>query len=76
VASSGSTNASDRLPIDHAASTMPATMQPMPASQRGWCSRSVISRSDKNREAGSRCADCCCSTNPVPTSSAASSVSP
>ena len=76
VVSSGSTNASDRLPIDHAARIMPVTMQPMPASQRGWCSRSVISRSDRNREAGSRWADCCCSTNPVPISSAARSVSP
>jgi len=76
VVSNGSTNASDRLPIDHAASTWPAIMQPMPASQRGSRSRSAISRSDKNREAGSRCADCCCSTNPVPISSAANSVSP
>ena len=76
VVSSGSTNASDRLPIDHAARTWPAIMQPMPASQRGSRSRSVISRSDRNREAGSRCAECCCSTNPVPISSAAISVSP
>jgi hypothetical protein len=76
VVSSGSTNASDRLPIDQAARICPATIEAMPASQRGSRSRSVISRSDKNREAGSRCADCCCSTNPVPISSAASSVSP
>jgi len=36
VVSSGSTNASDRLPIDHAARTCPPTMTAMPASQRGW----------------------------------------
>ena len=76
VVSSGSTNASDRLPIDQAARIWPPIMQPIPASQRGWRSRSVISRSDRNRDAGSRCAACCCSTKPVPISSAASSVSP
>ena len=76
VVSSGSTNASDRFPIDQAARTWPQIMQPMPASQRGCLSRSVISRRDRNREAGSRCAAFCCSTKPVPISSAASSVSP
>ncbi len=76
VVSSGSTKASDRFPIDQAASTWPATMQPIPASQRGCRSRSVISRSDRKFESGSPCAAFCCSTNPVPISSAASSVSP
>lgn len=75
VVSSGSTNDSDRCPIDQADSTWPPTMQAMPASQRGWRSRSVSSRTDRNREAGSRWALCCCSTKPVPISSAASSVS-
>jgi hypothetical protein len=76
VVSSGSTNASERFPIDQAASTWPPTMQAMPPSQRGSRSRSVISRSDRNREAGSRWAAFCCSTKPVPISSAARSVSP
>jgi hypothetical protein len=76
VVSSGSTNARDRCPIDQAASTWPAIMHPMPVSQRGWRSRSVISRSERNLESGSSCAAFCCSTNPVPISSAASSVSP
>jgi hypothetical protein len=76
VVSSGSTNASDRFPIDQAARTWPPIMQAIPASQRRWRSRSVSSRSDKNSEEGCCCAVCCCSTNPVPISSAASSVSP
>jgi len=59
VVSSGSTNASDRFPIDQAARIWPPIMQPMPVSQRGWRSRSVISRSDRKRESGSRCAACC-----------------
>jgi len=59
VVSSGSTNASDRCPIDQAASTWPPIMQPMPASQRGCRSRSAISRSERNFESGSRCAACC-----------------
>ena len=59
VVSSGSTNASDRWPIDHAAITWPAIMHPMPASQRGVRSRSVIRRRLRNRESGSRSAACC-----------------
>jgi hypothetical protein len=54
VVSSGSTNDNERWPIDHAASTMPATMHAMPASQRGLRARSVISRKLRKREAGSR----------------------
>jgi hypothetical protein len=76
VVSSGSTKASDRLPIDQAASTCPATMLAMPASHRGVCSRSMIRRNDRNRDAGSACAAFCCRTNPRPISSAANSVSP
>jgi hypothetical protein len=75
VVSSGSTNPSDRLPIDQAARTCPPIMHPIPVSQRGWRNRSVSSRNDRNREAGSACAAFCCSTKPVPISSAASSVS-
>ena len=76
VASKGSTNASDRCPIDQAASIWPAIMHPIPASHRGVRSRLVISFSRRNRESGSRCAAYCCRTNPVPISSAASRVSP
>ena len=76
MVSSGSTNASDRCPIDQAASIWPPIMHPIPASQRGVRSRSVISFNRRKRESGSRCAACCCRTNPVPISSAASSVSP
>jgi len=54
VVSSGSTNDKDRWPIDHAASTMPATMHAMPTSQRGVRTRSAISRRLRKREAGSR----------------------
>ncbi len=43
VVSSGSTVDSDRLPIDQAARTWPPIMHPMPTSQRGWRSRSVMS---------------------------------
>ena len=53
VVSSGSTKASGRFPIDQAASACPATMQPMPSSQRGLWNRSRISRSDRKRESGS-----------------------
>src|SRR5580692_1557229 len=52
VVSSGSTNASGRLPIDHAARIWPATMQPMPSSQRGLWNRSRLSRNDRKREPG------------------------
>ena len=76
VVSKGSTNASDRCPIDQAASTWPPIMHPMPTSHRGERSRSVISRSRRNRESGSRCAAFCWRTNPVPISSAASRVTP
>jgi len=76
VVSKGSTNASDRCPIDQAASTWPPIMHPIPISHRGLRSRSVISRSRRNRESGSRCAAFCWRTNPVPISSAASRVSP
>jgi len=76
VVSSGSTNASGRLPIDQAASACPATIEPMPSSHRGLWNRSTISRSDRKRESGSRCAAFCCSTKPVPMRSAASRVSP
>jgi hypothetical protein len=76
VVSRGSTNASDRCPIDQAASTWPPIMHPIPASHRGVRSRSVISRRRRNRESGSRCAAFCCRTKPVPISSAASRVIP
>ena len=76
VVSKGSTNASDRCPIDQAASTCPPIMHPIPISHRGVRSRSVISRSRRNRESGSRWAAFCWKTNPVPISSAASRVSP
>ncbi len=72
--SSGSTNASDRLPIDQAARICPPIMHPMPVSQRGECSRSMISRKERNRDDGSPCAAFCCRTRPAPTKSAASSV--
>jgi len=76
VVSSGSTNASDRWPIDQAASTWPAIMHRMPTSQRGVRSRSVIRRRLRNRESGSRSAACCWRTNPAPIMAAASRVSP
>ncbi len=76
VVSKGSTNASDRCPIDQAASTWPPIMHPMPTSHRGERSSPVISRSRRNRESGSRCAAYCWRTNPVPISSAASRVTP
>ena len=76
VVSNGSTNDSVRCPIDQAARIWPSTMHTIPASQRGLRARSVISRQLRKRESGSRSAACCCSTKPVPISSAASSVSP
>nr|WP_300607541.1 hypothetical protein [Trebonia sp.] len=51
-------------------------MHEIPASQRGARTRSVISRQLRKRDWGSRSAACCCRTNPVPISIAASSVSP
>jgi len=76
MVSKGSTNASDKCPIDQAARIWPPIMHPIPASHRGVRSRSVMSFSRRKRESGSRCAACCCRTNPVPISAAASSVSP
>ncbi len=75
VVSSGSTTDSVRWPIDHAASTWPVIMATIPASQSGRRSRSVISRRLRNLESGSRAAESCCRTNPVPINSAASKVS-
>jgi hypothetical protein len=76
VVSSGSTTDRVRCPIDQAASTWPPIMARIPASQRGARTRSAISRSDRKRDAGSRAAAFCCSTNPVPIRSAASRVIP
>jgi hypothetical protein len=76
MVSNGSTNVSDKCPIDQAASTSPPIMDPIPASQRGFRSRSVISRRLRKRESGSRCAAFCWRTKPVPISSAARRVRP
>jgi hypothetical protein len=76
VVSSGSTKDSDRWPMAQADRICPPIMQPMPASQRGVRIRSSISRRLRKRDSGSRDAAFCWKTNPVPTSRAASSVSP
>ena len=52
----------------------PPTSNPMPASQRGFRNRSMISRMLGKRDAGCIAAARCCRTKPVPTSSAASTV--